>query len=126
MADEHRPLSPHLQVYRLPLTVVLSITHRITGAFLGLGALLFVYVLVAAAGGAESYAPARNLVSSWIGQLFLLLWTFSLYFHLCNGIRHLLWDAGYGYDLRVIDKSSYLVIVGAIGLTLLSWGIALA
>jgi succinate dehydrogenase / fumarate reductase cytochrome b subunit len=120
------PLSPHLQVYRFPLTVILSITHRITGALLGLGVLLLIYVLVAAAAGEQNYQSAHALVSSWLGQLFLFLWTFALFFHFCNGIRHLLWDVGYGLDREVLDKTAYVVLIVSVVLTLLIWLVALA
>ena len=124
MAPQPPPLSPHLQVYRFPLTVILSITHRITGAFLALGALMLLFLLFAIAGGPEVYQSAHVLVSSWVVQLFLFLWTFALYFHLCNGIRHLLWDAGYGFELQVLDKSALAVIVVSALLTLATWGAA--
>jgi succinate dehydrogenase / fumarate reductase cytochrome b subunit len=126
MRADTPPLSPHLQVYRFPLTVILSITHRITGALLGLGVLLLLYVLVAAAAGEQSYQNAHALVSSWLGQLLLFLWTFALFFHFCNGIRHLLWDVGYGLDREVVDKTAYVVLIVSVVLTLLIWFVALA
>ncbi len=125
MSSRIPPLSPHLQVYRFPLTVILSITHRMTGAFLALGALLLVYVLIAAATGPEAYRSAYALTSSWFGQLLLFLWTYALYFHFCNGIRHLIWDVGHGFELNVVDKTAYAVIAVSIALTLLTWGIAI-
>lgn len=126
MSNEHRPLSPHLQVYRLPLTAVLSISHRFTGAFLSLGTLLLIVVLVAAASGAQDYDAIHAVVTSWFGQLLLFLWTYALYFHLCNGIRHLIWDIGFGFDLDVADKTAWSVVVVSTVLTLVTWGIALA
>ena len=126
MRSDTVPLSPHLQVYRFPLTVILSITHRITGAFLAVGTLLLLYVLMAAAAGPQSFQNAHGLVSSWIGQVLLLLWTFALYFHFCNGIRHLIWDVGYGFDKQLVDKTAIIVMVGAILLTVLTWLLAIA
>lgn len=124
MAQIQRPLSPHLQVYRLPLTVVLSITHRITGAALAIGTLLLVYVLGSAAAGPEAYAAAHSVVASWFGQALLFLWTFALYFHLCNGIRHLVWDAGYGFELDVVDKTALAALIVSSVLTVITWGVA--
>lgn len=125
MRSDTVPLSPHLQVYRFPLTVILSITHRITGAFLGIGTLLLLYVLMAAAAGPQSFQSAHALVSSWIGQALLLLWTFALYFHFCNGIRHLIWDVGYGFDKQLVDKTALVVMIGAIILTVATWLVAI-
>ncbi|MGI9305109.1 MAG: succinate dehydrogenase, cytochrome b556 subunit [Gammaproteobacteria bacterium] len=126
MEPSQRPLSPHLQVYRLPLTVVLSITHRITGAALSIGVLLLIATVTAAAAGPEAYAGMHAFLASWFGQLLLFLWTLALYFHFCNGIRHLFWDAGYGFELPVVDKTSYGVIAGSAGLTLVTWIVAVA
>jgi len=125
MPNEHKPLSPHLQIYRLPLTAVLSISHRFTGAFLGLGTLLLIVVLAAAASGSQAYETTHALVTAWFGQLLLFLWTFALYFHLCNGIRHLIWDAGFGFQPDAVQKSSWSVVAVAVLLTLSTWGVAL-
>lgn len=121
MASQNRPLSPHLQVYRPQLTSMLSILHRMTGVALAFGTLLLVYWLAAAAGGADSFESAQDLVGSFIGRLLLFGWTFSLFFHFCNGIRHLFWDAGLGFELPDLYRSGWIV-VGASGvLTILSW-----
>lgn len=121
MSKFNRPLSPHLQVYRPQLTSVLSILHRGTGVALTVGTLLFVYWLAAAASGPESFASAQGFIGSFIGQLLLFGWTFALFYHLCNGIRHLYWDAGYGFELDDVYRTGWLV-VGASGvLTLASW-----
>ena len=120
-----KPLSPHLQVYRLPLTAVLSISHRFTGAFLGLGTLLLIVVLAAAASGSQAYETIHTLVTAWFGQLLLFLWTFALYFHFCNGIRHLIWDAGFGFELDAVQRSSWFVLAISVLLTLATWGAAL-
>ena len=121
MSSSNRPLSPHLQVYRPQLTSMLSILHRITGVALAVGTLLLVYWLAAAAGGPESFASAQALVGSFIGRLFLFGWTFALYYHLCNGIRHLFWDAGYGFEMQTAERSGWLVVGASAALTLLSW-----
>lgn len=116
-----RPLSPHIQVYRPQLTSVLSITHRATGVALAVGTLLLVWWLIAGATGPEAYATVQGFFRSWIGRLLLLGWTLSLFYHLCNGIRHLFWDAGYGFELRATYISGWLVIVATVVLTALSW-----
>jgi succinate dehydrogenase / fumarate reductase cytochrome b subunit len=118
------PTSPHLQIYRLPLTALLSITHRITGVFLSVGALLLVSVLAALAGGAESYAPFQTFLQSWFGQLVLFGITFALYFHFCTGIRHLFWDVGMGFELETSDKTAKLAVIVSIVLTVATWIIA--
>lgn len=116
-----RPLSPHLQVYRPQLTSILSITHRGTGIFLALGALYLVSWLLAIASGPEAYASVSAFSASIVGRLLLLGWTFSLFYHLANGIRHLVWDAGIGLDLKTTYMSGWLVVVGAVVLTVIAW-----
>jgi succinate dehydrogenase / fumarate reductase cytochrome b subunit len=116
-----RPLSPHLQVYRPQLTSVLSITHRATGVALTVGTLLLVWWLVAAASGPEPFATAQAVIGSWIGRLLLLGWTFALFFHLANGIRHLFWDAGLGFELRTTYASGWAVVAASIVLTAAAW-----
>jgi succinate dehydrogenase / fumarate reductase cytochrome b subunit len=120
MAVSKRPLSPHLQVYRLQLTSVLSISHRATGILLAVGALALALWLLAAASGAPAFDRAQAVAGSWIGRLLLAALLFSLYFHLCNGIRHLVWDAGYGFDLRVAYRSGYAVLAASVLLTLIT------
>lgn len=117
----NRPLSPHLQVYRPQLTSILSITHRATGIFLALGALYLVCWLLAIASGPDAYASVSAFSASIIGRLLLLGWTFSLFYHLANGIRHLVWDAGIGLDLKTTYMSGWLVVVGAVALTVIAW-----
>ena len=127
MTNNHQhPVSPHLQIYRLPLTALISITHRATGATLSVGAMLFVGLLVAAASGADCYQTFHTHLSAWYGKLFLIAFTFALYFHACNGVRHLFWDIGKGFELETVDLTAKLVIAGAAGLTLITWVIALS
>lgn len=118
------PLSPHLQIYKLPLTALLSVVHRATGVILALGAVLLVWILSLVANDAEAYAQLYPHLASWYGQLFLLGLTFSLYLHFCNGIRHLFWDIGMGFELETVDKTAKLVIVVSIGLTIATWVVA--
>jgi succinate dehydrogenase / fumarate reductase, cytochrome b subunit len=126
MASRSRPLSPHLQIYRLPLTVVLSISHRITGVFLVLGVLLFVALLVSAAASPQAFEAVHRHVASWYGQLILFLSTFALFFHFCNGVRHLGWDAGYGYEYPTVNITAYIALGATVVLTLLVWIVAFA
>lgn len=121
MQSDNRPLSPHLQIYRLPLTAITSITHRITGVLLGLGALGLVYWLVALASGPESYAAAQAAAGSVIGQIVMILFSLALFYHLANGIRHLFWDAGYGFELETAHRTGQAVIVAAVVLTVIAW-----
>ena len=120
-----RPLSPHLQIYRLPLSAALSIAHRITGAALALGMSFLVYVLWAAALGPAAYADARAALGSWPGQALLFAFTYALFFHLCNGIRHLFWDAGLGFDPQVARRSAWWVLGASVVLGVAVWGLAL-
>lgn len=121
-----RPLSPHLQIYRPQLTSTLSITHRATGIVLSLGAVVLTYWLLALAGGEASYESARGLLGSLPGLLALAAWAFSFYYHLCNGVRHLFWDIGVGFDLKSVYASGYTVIGVSLVLTLVTIGYALS
>lgn len=114
MARPTRPLSPHLQVYRLPLTAILSITHRITGVGLALGAILLVAWLAAAAAGPGWFAVASGLAGSWLGRLILLGFAWALIYHLINGIRHLFWDAGFGFEKSTARSSGLVTLIVSI------------
>lgn len=124
MSEVNRPLSPHLQVYRLPLSAILSILHRATGVALSVGTLLLVWWLVSAAQGESEFNFVSSVIGSLLGQLILFGWSFALFFHLSNGVRHLFWDAGYGYDLDTVAKSSIAVIASATILTVFVWALA--
>ena len=121
-----RPLSPHLQVYRPQLTSMLSILHRITGVGLAVGTLLLVWWLAAAASGPDAFATAQSFVGHVIGRLLLFGWTFALFYHLLNGIRHLFWDAGYGYEIATAYRSGWAAVFVAAALTALVWVMAYA
>ena len=125
MALRERPLSPHLQVYRPQLTSVLSIFHRLTGVFLASGAAMLVCWLLTAAAGPEYYAWSEWFLTSWLGYALLGAWSYCLFYHLCNGIRHLFWDAGLGFSLRATYASGVLMVLASFGLTGLSWGLGL-
>lgn len=121
MTHDKRPLSPDLQIYRPQLTSVLSIMHRLTGIVLSTGSLLLVAWLVAGAAGPAAYSALLDLLRSWLGQTLLFGWTFALFYHLCNGIRHLCWDAGYGFELTAIYASGWAVVAASTALTLVTW-----
>ena len=117
-----RPLSPHLQVYdMLQLTSALSIAGRITGAAWAFGLVLLVWWLVAAASGPSAFAQVQWFMSSWLGLLGLFGMTAAAWYHTLNGVRHLFWDAGYGYDIPTTYRSGKLVLVATVVLTLLTW-----
>jgi succinate dehydrogenase / fumarate reductase cytochrome b subunit len=126
MTSRERPLSPHLQVYRWQLTAVLSILHRATGIALGAGTTLLLWWLLAAASGAEAYRGFERFVRSPAGLVLLFLWTASYFYHLCNGIRHLAWDCGWGFDLKTTYRSGWAVLAAAAALTLIAWITGLA
>ena len=121
---ENTPLSPHLQVYRPQLTSVLSITHRATGVVLSLaGTVIMLYWFVAAALGADAYASAQVILSSLFAKFIMFGWTFAFYYHLLNGIRHLLWDTGWGFDLATAYRTGYAVVSGTMVLSVSTWGL---
>ena len=117
MAAQQRPLSPHLQIYQRQLTSVLSILHRATGIFLGFAAFALVFWLFAVAGEGEDLARFNSLAASPLGIGLLLVATASLSYHLLNGVRHLLWDIGWGFELPKVYASGWTVVVLALLLT---------
>ena len=121
MRSADRPISPHLQIYRWQLTSVLSILHRAAGVVLSAGAILLVWWLVAAASGPDAYEGVANFLGSWIGLLVLFGWTAALFYHLCNGIRHLVWDTGQALDLKSTYLGGWLVVGGTAVLTVVTW-----
>ena len=125
MAPRDRPLSPHIQVYKPQLTSVLSILHRLTGIFLVSGTAMLCFWLVTAAAGPEYYTRSQWILTSWLGYALLAAWSFCLFYHLCNGIRHLFWDIGLGFNLRTAYASGIAVIFSSLALTAVSWGLGL-
>ena len=121
MAQPDRPLSPHLQVYRWQITNTLSILHRLTGVALGVGTLLMAYWLIAIAAGPEAFATAQGFVGGIVGRIILLGFTFALAFHFSNGIRHLFWDSGRGFELTTVHTSGWIVVIASVVLTLATW-----
>lgn len=120
-----RPLSPNIQIYRPQLTSVLSIANRITGVVLSAYAVGLVIWLIAAADGPEAYATMHDVIRSGVGQILLFACTFAFFLHLCGGIRHLTWDAGYGFSLRAIYTSGWTVVAATVVLTALTWVVAI-
>ena len=118
MTAHRRPLYPHLQVYRLPLTGIISITHRMTGVCLSLGLALFVAVLFALAAGENTYAAMQAFMSFWLFKLVYWGFIYALLFHLCHGVRHLIWDVGKTFDRATLDKFA-LYELGVSGVLLL-------
>jgi succinate dehydrogenase / fumarate reductase cytochrome b subunit len=119
MAD--RPLSPHLQIYRPMLTMMMSIAHRITGAALYFGMILLVWWLSAAAISDDYFALVQGFFSHWFGRIVLFGFTWALVHHLLGGLKHLLWDTGRGFDLKTVEWLARGSLIGSIALTLLIW-----
>jgi succinate dehydrogenase / fumarate reductase cytochrome b subunit len=120
-----RPLSPHLQVYRPQITSFTSIMHRATGVALAVGTLLMTWWLIAAATSDAAFATAQYVIGSPIGLLCLFGWTLALVYHLLNGVRHLAWDAGYGFEAPEYRHSGIAVLIGTAGVTVLLWIVGL-
>jgi succinate dehydrogenase / fumarate reductase cytochrome b subunit len=119
-----RPVSPHLQIYYLPITMFTSITHRATGIVLAVGSIFLSFWLVAAAMGPGAFASVNGISSAWYGQVIMFLWTFALFYHLCNGIRHLFWDVGAGLDLKTARITGFAVLGLTVILTFCTWAAA--
>jgi succinate dehydrogenase / fumarate reductase, cytochrome b subunit len=116
-----RPLSPHLEIYRWQISNSLSILHRLTGIALALGLVALSYWLVALASGEESFGEVERQFASPIGMIFLVGWTFAFLYHLLNGVRHLFWDLGLGFERTQRHASGWLVVLGSIALTIGVW-----
>ncbi len=121
MASGNRPLSPHLEVYRFQITMALSILHRITGVGLVGGAFLFTYWISSATYGPEAFDQAQDFLGSWFGRLVLLGMIFSFYYHLANGIRHMAWDAGWGFEMPKLRATGAVVVVFSVTMTVLTF-----
>ena len=118
-----RPLSPHLQVYAPQITSVLSIMNRVTGIATSIGTLLLVWWLAAAASGPIAFARVQGFLGSWLGLFMLFGWTLSLFYHFFGGLRHLAWDAGYGWELPQTHISGWTAIIATVLATVLVWAI---
>jgi succinate dehydrogenase / fumarate reductase cytochrome b subunit len=121
-----RPLSPHLSVYKVTVTMAMSIAHRITGGALYVGVLLLAWFLIAASTEAAAFGVFSAFIQSIIGRLVLFGFTWSLFHHLLGGIRHFLWDAGYGMDEPLRDQLAWATLIGGLALTIVVWAIGYA
>jgi succinate dehydrogenase / fumarate reductase, cytochrome b subunit len=125
MTQRARPLSPHLQVYRWQITMTMSILHRATGVALAIGAFAVAWWLVAAAGGSAAFDTFRTFAGSLLGRIALFGFSLCLVYHLLNGLRHLLWDTGHGYEIPKLYATGWSVLVLTVVLTAAIWFAAL-
>jgi succinate dehydrogenase / fumarate reductase cytochrome b subunit len=121
MNTDGRPLSPHLTIYRWPITMILSILHRVTGVAMSLGLIVFVLWLAAIAFDAPGYESLQNVLDSFVGRLLLLGWCFAFFFHLANGVRHLIWDTGRLFEKQQAEVSAWVVLIAAVLMTAGYW-----
>ena len=124
MSNNDRPLSPHLSIYRWPVTMASSILHRATGIALAVGFILFVIWLADMSVGPDAYAAFMAVMDSTLGRILLLGWSWAFFYHLANGIRHLVWDAGYGFEKSQATASAWFVIILSVVLTAGFWMVA--
>ena len=120
MSTNNRPISPHLQVYKLPLTGIISIIHRMTGVLLSAGLIFFVYIVYAVAGGSNTYAAMQAFMSLWLVRLIYWGFIYALFFHLCHGVRHLIWDAGQSFERDTLDRYAMIELGCSLVLTLIT------
>ena len=116
-----RPLSPHLQVYKLPLTGIISITHRMTGVMLSVGLIFFVTIVSAVSGGQETYTAMQEVMDLWLFRLIYWGFIYALFFHLCHGVRHLIWDSGESFDLETLDQFAVYELGASFVLTVVTF-----
>ena len=121
-----RPLSPHLSIYRLTMTMAMSFAHRISGAALYVGVLMLAWFLIAASSDASTFAVFSDFIGSFIGRVVLFFITWALFHHLVGGVRHIIWDAGHGLDAPLRDQMAWATLIGGFALTVLVWIVGLA
>ena len=121
MSTSGRPLSPHLSVYRWPITMALSILHRASGIALAVGLVVYATWLMSAAGGTAAYEQFQAIMNSLPGRIALVLWSAAFFFHFCNGIRHLVWDTGRGFERAQANRSAWFVLAATAALTAVYW-----
>jgi succinate dehydrogenase / fumarate reductase cytochrome b subunit len=121
MSNNGRPLSPHISIYRWPITMTMSILHRATGVAMSIGFIVLAGWLFDAAMGAETYVAMLSYLDTMVGKLALIGWSFAFFFHLSNGVRHLVWDSGRGFEKTTANASAWFVLLLAIVLTALFW-----
>jgi len=121
MNDSNNPLSPHLQIYRWHISSLISITHRITGVINLLALILIFFWLVVLSFGESNYELFLLIINSFLGKFILIGFTWSMSFHLLSGIRHLVWDLGYGFEIKTANISGTVVIISSLALTIIFW-----
>jgi succinate dehydrogenase / fumarate reductase, cytochrome b subunit len=121
-----RPLSPHLGIYRLTMTMAMSFAHRMSGAALYAGVLLLAWFLIAVSADAQTFSVFSEFIESFIGRIVLFVVTWALFHHLVGGLRHIVWDTGYGLDAPLRDQMAWATLIGGFALTVLVWIIGLA
>lgn len=119
-----RPLSPHLQVYKLPLTALMSISHRVTGIALIFGTFIVAGFFIAAASGEQYYNIMLDYAETIYGRVILIAWSAALFYHMCNGIRHMVWDTGHLLSKKASMTANYVVIISAVLITFITWQLA--
>ena len=120
MVTNNRPTSPHLQIYKLPLTGIISISHRMTGVMLSVGLVFFVYIISAVSGGASAYATMQDVTNNWLMRLIYWGFIYALFFHLCHGVRHLIWDAGQSFELETLNRYALIELIASLVLTIVT------
>jgi succinate dehydrogenase / fumarate reductase cytochrome b subunit len=121
MSKSDRPLSPHLSIYRWPITMTLSILHRATGVAMSVGLVVLAYWLLAVSSGLAEYASFTALMSTLVGRLLLIGWSFAFFYHFANGVRHFVWDTGRGFEMHQANASAWFVLTLSIGMTAVYW-----
>jgi len=116
----NRPISPHLQAYRLPLTGIISITHRMTGVFLSVGLVAVIYILLEIAGGEADYTSMQQLLNVWLIKLAYWGFIYALFFHLCHGVRHLIWDTGRSFEPETLERYALIELAASVVLTFIA------
>ena len=121
MNDSKNPLSPHLQIYRWHISSLLSITHRISGVINLLALILIFFWLIFLSLGENNYQSFLLIINSFVGKFILIGFTWSMSFHLLSGIRHLVWDLGYGFEIKTANITGVIVIISSLALTIIFW-----
>ncbi len=121
MNKKNKPLSPHLTIYKPQITSVMSISHRLSGVFQSVGTVIVFIFFISIFAGEKYYDLSIFFFNSYLGRLFIFLYIFSLCYHMCNGIRHLVWDLGYGFEIKNVYYSGYVTIASAVILNTLVW-----
>jgi len=125
MKQIERPISPHLGIYKWQITMFMSILHRMTGVFLSFGLLMLTVWLLAIASGGEQYSQIMDFFRSPIGRILMIGWSYAFFYHFCNGIRHLIWDSGRGFEIDQVKTSGIIAMIVSVLLTAATWYVML-